>query len=52
TQTDLPEGKKSGLVEARELLSKIDDIGFATFTERDVVRHPLVQSIITAYDRR
>ena len=51
TQTDLPDGKKSGLVEARELLHKIDDIGFAKFTERDVVRHPLVQRIITAYDR-
>jgi len=51
TQTDLPDGKKSGLIEARELLHKIDDIGFAKFTERDVVRHPLVQRIITAYDR-
>lgn len=51
TQTDLPDGKKSGLIEARELLHNIDDIGFAKFTERDVVRHPLVQRIITAYDR-
>lgn len=52
TQTDLPDGKMSGLVEARELLRNVDGIGFATFTERDVVRHPLVQSIITAYDHR
>jgi len=50
TQVDLPQGKTSGLREARELLSSIEGIRFVLFDERDVVRHPLVQSIITAYD--
>ncbi len=52
TQIDLPNDKRSGLVEALEVLRGIDDIGFMRFSERDVVRHPLVQSIIRAYDRR
>jgi len=51
TQTDLPPGKQSGLKEAQALLRSITGIRFVTFTERDVVRHPLVQEIITAYDR-
>ena len=50
TQVDLPQGKTSGLREARELLSRIEGIHFVIFNERDVVRHPLVQSIISAYD--
>jgi len=50
TQVDLPQGKTSGLREAQQLLSKIEGIRFVLFDERDVVRHPLVQSIITAYD--
>ena len=50
TQVDLPQGKTSGLREARQLLSKIEGIRFVLFDERDVVRHPLVQSIISAYD--
>jgi phosphate starvation-inducible PhoH-like protein len=50
TQVDLPQGKTSGLREARELLSHIEGIRFVLFDERDVVRHPLVQSIISAYD--
>jgi phosphate starvation-inducible PhoH-like protein len=50
TQVDLPQGKTSGLREARELLEGIEGIRFVLFDERDVVRHPLVQSIITAYD--
>jgi len=50
TQVDLPQGKTSGLREARELLADIEGIRFVLFDERDVVRHPLVQSIITAYD--
>ena len=50
TQVDLPTGQKSGLLEARELLQNIDGIGFCYFTEVDVVRHPLVQKIIKAYD--
>jgi phosphate starvation-inducible PhoH-like protein len=50
TQTDLPSGQRSGLVEAQRLLGHIEDIAFCTFTEVDVVRHPLVQKIIRAYD--
>ncbi|WP_211745486.1 PhoH family protein [Paenibacillus sp. Marseille-Q4541] len=51
TQIDLPRGKKSGLVEARTILSGVEEIGFVYFAETDVVRHSLVQKIITAYDR-
>ncbi len=51
TQIDLPPGKMSGLVEAIDLLSDINGIEFVYFDETDVVRHPLVQSIIRAYDR-
>jgi phosphate starvation-inducible protein PhoH and related proteins len=50
TQIDLPQGKASGLIEAREILQSIEGIRFVTFTERDVVRHPLVQKIIGAYE--
>ncbi|MBW1787664.1 MAG: PhoH family protein [Deltaproteobacteria bacterium] len=50
TQTDLPEGKKSGLVEARELLQGIEGIRFVSFSRDDVIRHHLVQEIIDAYD--
>ena len=52
TQVDLPSGQRSGLAEARELLAGIEGIAFCAFTEVDVVRHPLVQKIIVAYDRR
>ena len=52
TQVDLPNAARSGLLEAEELLSGIDGIGFCYFTEVDVVRHPLVQQIIKAYDKR
>jgi phosphate starvation-inducible PhoH-like protein len=51
TQVDLPAGKASGLKEAQAILRGIPGIRFVGFTERDVVRHPLVQEIITAYDR-
>ncbi|MFD3258451.1 PhoH family protein [Paenibacillus lentus] len=51
TQIDLPKGKKSGLIEARNILQEIEEIGFVYFTESDVVRHSLVQKIIVAYDR-
>lgn len=51
TQTDLPVGKKSGLSAAVRILRGIEDIGVHEFTERDVVRHRLVQRIIMAYDR-
>ena len=50
TQVDLPQGKTSGLREAHQILSSIEGIQFVLFDERDVVRHPLVQSIISAYD--
>lgn len=50
TQTDLPRGQKSGLVEAVKVLDHIDDIAIHRFTERDVVRHKLVQQIILAYE--
>jgi phosphate starvation-inducible PhoH-like protein len=52
TQVDLPTGQRSGLLEARDLLGEIPGISFCFFTEVDVVRHPLVQQIIKAYDRR
>ena len=50
TQKDLPKGTKSGLDVAIKVLSKIDDIGFSYLTNQDVVRHPLVQKIVKAYD--
>jgi len=51
TQTDLPEGKMSGLIEAREILEGIKGIRFVFFSRDDVVRHPLVQEIIDAYEK-
>ena len=51
SQTDLPDGKKSGLAEAVKILKSVDDIAIHTFTEKDVVRHKLVQKIIVAYDK-
>lgn len=51
SQTDLPDGKKSGLAEAVRILKNIDDIAIHSFTEKDVVRHKLVQKIIMAYDK-
>ncbi|MFH1488755.1 MAG: PhoH family protein [Pseudomonadota bacterium] len=50
TQTDLPAGKKSGLKEARQILQSISGIKFVFFTRDDVIRHPLVQEIIDAYE--
>jgi phosphate starvation-inducible PhoH-like protein len=51
TQTDLPRGVTSGLREAIEVLRGVEGIGFVAFDERDVVRHALVQKIVSAYDR-
>lgn len=51
TQIDLPRGKNSGLIEAKRILQGIQEIGFISFSESDVVRHSLVQKIITAYER-
>ncbi|MFC1883541.1 PhoH family protein [Thermodesulfobacteriota bacterium] len=50
TQTDLPNGKLSGLIEAREILKGIKGIRFITFSKEDVIRHKLVQEIIEAYE--
>ena len=50
TQIDLPGGKKSGLKEAIKILDGVEDIAFCRFSEKDVVRHPLVQRIIKAYE--
>jgi phosphate starvation-inducible PhoH-like protein len=50
TQIDLPNGRRSGLVEAVEVVGKVTGISIIYFTERDVVRHTLVQRIIRAYD--
>jgi phosphate starvation-inducible PhoH-like protein len=52
TQTDLPQGKVSGLVEARNLLSSIKGVGMAYLTKADIVRHPLVQEIVAAYESK
>ncbi len=51
TQIDLGEGKKSGLFEATKILKGIADIDMITLTNKDVVRHPLVQKIILAYEK-
>ena len=51
TQVDLPTGKRSGLSDAVEVLRGIEGISFVYFDERDVVRHPLVQKIVKAYER-
>ncbi len=50
TQKDLPRDTKSGLEQALDVLGKVEDIGFSYLTNQDVVRHPLVQQIVTAYD--
>ena len=51
TQTDLPDGQKSGLAVAVKILAGVPDIAVHTFTGRDVVRHQLVQKIIAAYEK-
>ena len=50
TQKDLPAGTVSGLDVAEKVLKKIDDVGFCYLTSKDVVRHPLVQKIVKAYE--
>jgi phosphate starvation-inducible PhoH-like protein len=52
TQIDLPRGRASGLVEARQVLREIEGIAFIHFSDHDVVRHYLVQRIIQAYAER
>jgi phosphate starvation-inducible protein PhoH and related proteins len=51
TQIDLPRPKQSGLLQVKHILQEIDGIDFHYFTGADIVRHPLVQKIIEAYDR-
>jgi len=51
TQIDLPDSKRSGLVEAIKILKNVDDIGIVRFSEKDVVRHKLVQDIVKAYEK-
>ena len=51
TQVDLPRGAKSGLVEARRILADVRGVAFSIFQTEDVVRHPLVQRIVDAYER-
>ncbi len=51
TQIDLPEKRKSGLIEAMRVLKNVDDISIRRFSEKDVVRHKLVQDIIKAYEK-
>lgn len=51
SQVDLPSGKASGLAHALHVLDGVSDIGVARFSEADVMRHPLVQEIVRAYDR-
>jgi phosphate starvation-inducible PhoH-like protein len=50
TQIDLQRGQKSGLIEAREILKEVRGIAFTEFLNEDVVRHPLVARIVTAYE--
>ena len=51
TQIDLARGQKSGLIEGERILSGVRGLAFVHFTSADVVRHPLVQKIIDAYER-
>jgi phosphate starvation-inducible PhoH-like protein len=51
TQIDLPAGRTSGLIEIIKILEGIEGIDFVFFSEKDVVRHRLVQSIVKAYER-
>jgi len=51
TQIDLPSGRASGLIQALTVLKGVDGIAFSYFSDADVVRHPIVQAIVQAYDR-
>jgi phosphate starvation-inducible PhoH-like protein len=50
TQVDLPSGKASGMMDATQILQDVEGIRFCEFNDRDVVRHPLVQEVVRAYD--
>jgi phosphate starvation-inducible PhoH-like protein len=51
TQIDLPNGRRSGMIDAMEVLKGVEGISFVQFDDKDVVRHPLVQRIVKAYER-
>jgi phosphate starvation-inducible PhoH-like protein len=51
TQIDLPSGRRSGLIDATEVLKGVEGISFVQFDDKDVVRHSLVQRIVRAYER-
>ena len=50
TQIDLPSGRVSGLIEAMRVVGQVEGVAFVRFGDRDVVRHPLVQKIVQAYE--
>jgi phosphate starvation-inducible PhoH-like protein len=50
TQVDLPTGRGSGLIEVQKVLNGVEGVAFCKFSEIDVVRHPLVQEVVRAYD--
>jgi phosphate starvation-inducible PhoH-like protein len=52
TQTDLPHGKQSGLRHVIDVLDRVEGVSFTFFDAQDVVRHPLVQRIVMAYEAR
>jgi phosphate starvation-inducible PhoH-like protein len=52
TQVDLPDSERSGLSHARDVLSQVDGVAFVYLGREDIVRHPLVQRIVDAYDER
>lgn len=52
SQTDLPREQKSGLRDAVEILEGVEDIGFIHFENKDVIRHPLVSKVVSAYDNK
>jgi len=52
TQIDLPDPKRSGLIEAIEILREVEGIAFIFFSKKDVVRHTIVQKIIEAYEKK
>ena len=51
TQIDLPEGQKSGLKQATHILKEVEEIGICRLSNQDVVRHPLIQKIVEAYEK-
>ena len=51
TQIDLPNHRKSGMVQSIKILKSIKEIGFIEFNDNDVIRHPLVKKILSAYNK-